>query len=187
MKCIYLLSVICISFLFSCGGVEQEKKFFDIPEYFNREIIYIKSSFSGLSKSSKYNGHSSYQTFTVKDINWEKEFAIFIECDINKPIYFANMKEMDSPASDTKSHNQTYQCEYSKASIRRVDIFFDSIAKSATSVKSIRITINKSNLISATNIEAYYRKGELYSISGEQTIKILGSKNSFFIEGRFIK
>lgn len=115
----------------------------------------------------------------ASEINWEKEFAIFLECDINKPAYFANM-EIIQATYDPVESSTIYKSKSKKLNIQSLKIVsFNGVTS------DVSIQINKSNLISNTTIDAYYTSGVRYSIIGKQTIKQLGEKNEFWVEGRF--
>jgi hypothetical protein len=167
-------------FLNACSNTATTKKFFDIPGYFKQEVEYIKTNFSTVSKTSVYNNDSSHQDFKVTDVNWEKEFAIFMECDINRPIYYANMKELKSTVNDTNSTTITYESSSPKTRIQRVKIGF---TEKGNQPDFVSIQLEKSDLISVTSIEALYVKGSRYQVQGKQKVKQLGDENHFFVEG----
>lgn len=184
IKCIYLFTVVCIFLLYACSSKTDQKKFFDVPGYFKTEIDSIKSNYTTVSKTSVYNGDTNRQKLQVVDVNWEKEFALFLECDINKPVYYANMSLGGAPAWHGPPEEAKQWLSYS-ANSPKLSIQFVVIGKKNENVVSVGIRISKANLISVTNIDAEYEKGVGYSISGEQKIKNLGDKNTFFVEGKF--
>lgn len=173
-KCIYLLSVICICFLISCTEQITEKKFFDVPDYMEKQIKLIRNNTSTIAKLAVYNGDTSLHKLNVRDVNWEKEFAIFLETDINKPIYYANMTII----SDDSNHKTTYLAKSNQLKIQKVQVEYYPNKRSM-----VKIEINKNNLISVTKIQALYISDSLYTISGEQQIKNLGDRNTFFVKG----
>jgi len=176
IKCIWLLPVICICFFGSCTKKTADKKFFDVPGYFENEIKSIKNYSSTITKLAVYNADTSYEELNVKDVNWEKEFAIFLETDINKPNYYANM----TTVSENFGHRITYQATSDKLKIQKVVVEYRPDTN-----RMVEISIHKNNLISVTEIHAIYIPDSLYSISGEQKIKNLGDKNTFFVKGEF--
>jgi hypothetical protein len=181
-KLIFLLAT---GILFSCGSKNSEKKFFDVPGYFRSEIKYIKANFSTVQKRSIYNGDSTRKEFKVMDMNWEKEFGLFLECDINKPIYYANMKIGNSSYDGATIYSTLYTNKSEKYPIRGVKIDFCKPAEGDDYPISVQINSQRSNLINATQLTAFYKKGERYFIEGTQRIKQLGDENHFFIEGKF--
>jgi len=184
LKSIYLLVVICFFVLYGCGKKKQgEKFFFDIPGYFKHEIEYIKTNFSSVSKISVYNGDTSQQQLKVNEVNWEKEFALFLKSDINKPLYVANMHKVDWPLPlqvDSSVEKQGYSVV---ANNKNLDIQEVGIGKIP---QTIEIIIRKSNLLSETLIKANYMKDSAYSILGEQHLKGF-SNNTFLITGKLNK
>lgn len=184
LKCIYPFTVICICFFSSCESAKGDKKFFDIPGYFESEIDSIKSNFTKVEKTYVYNGDTNRKELKVVDIDWEKELAFFLECDINKPAYYPNMKEQSStPHAFNDSITKT---EYETES-KKLNIQFVEVVSKNEKVLSILIRMSKSNLISNTSLEAFYEKDKKYSIQGVQQINNLGDKNTFFVEGKFTK
>jgi hypothetical protein len=180
-KLIFLLAT---GILFSCGSKNSEKKFFDVPGYFRSEIEYIKANFSTVQKRSIYNGDSTRKEFKVMDMNWEKEFGLFLECDINKPIYYANGEGNFAPAWHGTS-NEFHPGYMYKANSKKLNIQLVNIEYKGKNEERVTIEISKSNLISNTNIHAVYEKDMGYLVSGEQHIKSLGDKNVFLMEGKF--
>lgn len=171
--------MLCVVLLFSCGNKTEEKKFFDIPTFFRSEIANIKTGNFMVTKAYSYNNQGAKMDVRASQINWEKEFAIFLECDINKPAYFANMEILDA-GYDSVERSTIYRSKSKKLNIQSVKVVsFNGVTT------DISIRINKANLISNTTIDAYYTSGVRYSIIGTQTIKQLGEKNEFWVEGRF--
>lgn len=183
-SCCILFLVLATGFLFSCEQKVQDKKFFDVPGYFKKEIKYIKQTFRAVTKTTIYNADSSITEFKVSDINWEKEFAIFLESDINKPIYYANLKTVPQPALDTNYHHLKYINIYPKANLQEVYIGFRELS-SGDQAEFIMIKIKKLNLINVTNIVATYSKNNFYCIEGDQSLKHLGIPSTFFVKGVF--
>ena len=174
------LCMVCIAGMLGCRNTTPQKKFFDIPAYFRKEIKTLQTNAITISKSSTYNGHRSQQDLRASNINWEKELAVFLEADINKPAYLANMR-VDSTAYPGKGYQLMYTATSPKLSIRHV------VINMKEEEELVNIDIEKSNLISTTHINAYYLKGKRYAISGEQAVQNLGDQNQFFIEGNFLK
>lgn len=181
--CCGLVLMLATGIFFSCGSKTKEKKFFDVPGYFEKEIEYIKANYSTVSKTSVYNGTTQVKEFNVSEINWNKEFGIFLECDINKPIYYANGDGRFAPAwHGPQDKFRTYYIYISKS--KKLGIQLVNIEHKENGER-VTVEISKSNLISITDIKASYEKNVCYQISGEQRIKGLGDKNIFFIKGEF--
>lgn len=194
IKCIYLFSVICIFLLYACGSKTGQKKFFDVPGYFKGEIDSIKTNYTTVSKTSVYNGDTNRQELKVMDVNWEKEFALFLECDINKPVYYANV-QITPGMPIGLSYAEEYTNKSSQGPIKFLMIRKMNVSEE---VQLIKISLEKNNLISSTNISLSYNpyfltSGEnpqvdiVYSIQGEQYVKSIGEKNHFSVMGRIRK
>lgn len=164
--------------LASCTEKKSEKRYFDIPGYFEKEIQYVKANHKAVSKVAVYNGDSSTSESKVMDVNWNKEWAIFLESDINKPIYYANMTESDFGE---------YFSQSKKLSIQKVKLEYDKTTEgmSGNNIIGIELSIVKGNLISSTSINAIYRKDWGYTICGLQDIHYLNSRHRYFVEGQF--
>jgi hypothetical protein len=164
--------------IYACSSKPTKKKYFDIPGYFKNEIREIKEKQSTVSKTSVYNGDTSRIEKKVIDVNWEKEFAIFLESDINKPVYYANLNEAEGGDYWTFSK---------KIPIQEVDIDYGRAEDGFPNyqVEHVDIKIIKANLISNTVIDAEYHKGYRYIIQGTQKIEYLNQENHFYVEGKF--
>lgn len=178
--CCGLIFLLATGVWFSCGSKDKKKKFFDIPAYFEREIDSLSKADFDFRKISIYNGDTSKTEVKSKNINWRKEFGIFLQSDINKPAYYSNMVEMD--LTDDRSKRTMYRSSSNKLTVVEVDLIWGFMDKE---VELVSIKINKDNLISSTSILAVYAKDSRYFISGIQKIKNMGSSNQFFVEGQF--
>lgn len=163
---------------FSCNGNRNTKRYFDIPAYFTSEIDSAKNNFQAVDKRAVYNGDTSISVVKVSGMNWKKEWAIFLEANINKPIYYANMTESDLGQ---------YRAQSNKLSIQKVDLEYAKNADGVpiSDVIGVDISISKGNLISTTEIQANYNRYIGYNIKGVQKINYLNQSNTFSIEGRF--
>ncbi len=187
--CCGLFLLLATGVLFSCDSKTQEKKFFDVPGYFKAQQDTIKSKYTILRKHSVYNGDSSKTISKVSEINWDKELALFIECNLNKPIYYANAQK-NIAGDSTFFQDENYEIKSKSAFIKEVRI------KKASGIPfMISIDLAKDNLISSTRIKLFYHtlhipflvdKPEaeiLYSIRGEQVLKGLNQKSTFEVVG----
>jgi hypothetical protein len=184
--CCGLILLLAAGVLFSCGAKNAEKKFFDIPGYFRGEISYIKSNYDSVIKTTSYNGNTEKKDFPVSEINWEKEFGIFLESDINKPIYYAYLKPVADPGLDTNHHSLSYESVSGKTNITNVQIGFRELSDD-DQTNFVSLKIHKSNLINETYIYAIYVKDRQYRIGGTQHIKSLKEQNTFRVDGIFVK
>ena len=77
--------------LIQCTG-EQEtpaNRYFDIQELMDQQVAELKLQRTELTKMLKIDGESESNTAKLLDsIQWENEFRIFREHDINKPVLF---------------------------------------------------------------------------------------------------
>jgi hypothetical protein len=188
-----LILLLAAGILFSCGSKTREKKFFDVPGYFMGEIEFIKQHYSGVSKTTVYNDDTSFVQIKVADTNWEKEFSLFLGCDINKPIYYSSMK-YNFPLPSRGDFLEEYIALNSKAPIRRISI--DHYSSEHGPVKEIKIEVVKKNLISSTHLNLRYTSlangevgdsGKIYFIEGTQVTKGLRGTNSFKVAGTISK
>lgn len=184
-SCCILFLVLATGFLFSCEQKVQDKKFFDVPGYFSGEIDSLSKSNFSFRKITVYNGDTSKMEIHSKSINWEKEFAIFLECDINKPAYYANMSKISTP-SHAAQPMFGWSDKSEKLPIRYVMVEGYNYGEGSfpSNTTLIRIKMNKFNLISETTIDGLYIKDSVYEFRGSQKIKLSGETNTFFIQGK---
>lgn len=173
-----ILSSFFLLFLVGCNEKKTEKKYFDIPGYFEQQIQYVNTKYTTVSKVAVYNGDTSISESKVANVNWKKEWAIFLEADINKPIYYANMTESDFGE---------YFAQSKKLSIQQVKLEYAKTPEGVpgNDVIGIELSVVKGNLISSTSIEAKYQKNWGYTITGLQDIHYLNHQHSYFVEGQF--
>ncbi len=167
-------------FFISCETKTTEKKFFDIPGYFKEEIEYITMLHSTVKKTSIYNGKKTEEQKKTIDVNWKKEWQFFLQADINKPVYIANMQQHD--LSDSIQKRILYTSNSSKTTIQRVELVWGFLNKN---VDIVSISTRKNNLISSSEMMGIYIRGKRYFISGTQRTKYIGSSTSFSVEGFF--
>ena len=95
--------------LIQCNG-EQEtsaNRYFDVQEFIDQQVAELKLQNTQLTKSLNIDGESESNTVKLLDsIQWENEFRIFREHDINKPVLFdAFIEEQNSTEKGNRRWN----------------------------------------------------------------------------------
>lgn len=115
------------------GGMQDgPTRFFDLKTYFEGEIARLKAQDPAVKKEIEINGKTEVQT--QEAIDFEKEFAIFVRADINKPAW-RNKYKVDSvmeanqllslqyTAIDSSLKTRTLTIEFKQAEVERISIF----------------------------------------------------------------
>ncbi|MEZ5042213.1 MAG: hypothetical protein R2828_20110 [Saprospiraceae bacterium] len=116
------------------GGGRQDVPtvFFDLRTYFEGEIERLKAQGTAVRKEIEMNGKTEVQTQEALD--FEKEFAIFVRSDINKPAW-RNKYKVDSvmnanqllslqyTAIDSSLKTRILTIEFKAAEVARISIF----------------------------------------------------------------
>jgi hypothetical protein len=196
--CCGLILLLAAGILFSCGSKSTEKKFFDIPGYFLSEIDSIQTKFTTLKKTTVYNSDTFHYEQSVSAVNWKKEWALFLESNINRPIYYSNMEvKLDARLEGPRRY---YMTKYGRCPIQRVEVYEIRKSKEDGSedfqVSEIIVVAKKENLISSSSYSLnYWHEGNPmgfprnagYRIIGSQKIKGLAGENYYCVEGIFSK
>jgi len=101
-------------FLGACMKSEKQnspKNYFDIPSLIDQQIAYLSSQKPVFLKKASFSQESSQQESS--QIDWQKEFKAFKDCDLNLPVLkdsyqvsendTANMYQTQDPKATVKS------------------------------------------------------------------------------------
>lgn len=162
--------------LFSCqektGGTSTEDDYyFSLTRYFKEEAKRLSSLSKPILKEVSRN--SSAETKTIKIDNWEKEFGLFIESDINKLSWKDSYQEIKN--QDTISYIST------DPELRTQKIV---LIKNDQEITEIRIENVTKNLLYNSVEKLSYYPDSLYLIEKKQDVVLLGS-NEYRITGVF--
>jgi len=168
-----------IFFLFSsCSEIEKKEKpitltYFDIKGFFKSEASRLSQKEALVIKEISKNGEKESKQLAIK--NWDKEFDLFTESDINKPSWIASYEVR------TVGDTTTYKALTEDLRTREINLI-----KSENKVKSITIKNKAINKLYESNEYLSYYPDSIYEIIKDQHVKIIGN-NNYKILGNFIE
>ncbi len=155
----------------------QEKKFFDLNNYFEKEAERLQQSNIPWLKIAQLN--EKKETLNVSNINWKKELEIFSRCDLNKPAW-KEKYQIDSTFKNNNLSKISYLSTDDRLLIKKINITFSTLNKP----DSIQIRKETHNFLMSMEQDLHYDPNTGYKI--EQREKMLGFKPSYSsIELRF--
>ncbi len=165
----------------SCQNIDSEATktvyFFDLKTYFETEIKRLESKNIKVNKKATLNGETN--DMANLSVDWAKEFAIFVDCDINKPSW------KDSYSTDSLVVGletvTTYAAKGGDKKVKKIMIY-----KSNTSNRLNKITIagGTQNLLYSSETELIYVPDILVGVVGRQAL-FYGKSTTFETEIRF--
>ncbi|KAA0991087.1 hypothetical protein [Dyadobacter aurulentus] len=166
--------------LFGCDerktDERNEKAYYDLRGFVEDQIVYLKEKKPQVTKTAKLDGEA--QTIQSAEIDWDKEFGLFLQADINKPSY---AQSYDVVRKDSATFEYRLK-QNADLPVRYLKIVVDTLLKSPVRVTAI---IQSKNRIyeSEKNIElTYSRKNNLpqisfYLVSGYQKLIFMEPKS----------
>jgi hypothetical protein len=166
---VFSLSVILVLSQFSCSTPEnndQNLPYYDWANYLKSEISYLSTQSKMVHKSILLGNKKEDKV--IKSMNWENEWAVFLEADINKPAYklsYDNLSEDGLVWYSSKIGE--------KVPVKTFKMQVDIIGKPM----QVEIEIIQSNFLFETrkklNMNVVDGHVETYSIEGFQKIRYL--------------
>lgn len=147
--------------------------YFSLAGYFEKEAVRLQQQNPEISKTVAKDGEEEQKNIHVAD--WEKEFALFIDADINKPAW------QNSYRVDSIGFSITYTS--TDSTLRTKEIYVEKSA--SDNVKHIRITNRVDNMLYQTNEQLDYYVDSLYQISKQQQVRIIG-KSHYAVTGKWL-
>ncbi len=113
------------------GSGQEEKSFFDLRAFFEGEIARLKAENPKIKKEIEINGKKEQKT--QEEVDFEKELAIFIRSDINKPawkdkygvdsvVVSNELVRVDYTALDSTLKTRLLSIEFEEAAVNKVSI-----------------------------------------------------------------
>jgi hypothetical protein len=169
-------ALICLLLItiFSCRYDDQKKErpaYFDIATYFNKEALRLSKNNLAVNKTVWVDGKKEQKNIIIK--NWEKEFEIFIDADINK----ASWKGFFSVNGN--ADEEVYVSNDKKIPVKKV-----IVKKNGERITAIQIFIHNTNDLYNSQDSLSYFPDSLYHIKKTQKIKLL-SERKYEVTGRF--
>lgn len=101
---------------------QEDKVFFDLRAFFEQEIVRLKAENPKIKKEIEINGKQEQQT--QEGVDFEKELAIFMRADINKPAWREKYK-IDTTMVANQLARLAYAAIDSSLKTRFLSIEFD--------------------------------------------------------------
>lgn len=178
---LYLVTVLLLSSL-SCNSPDNGEAtaaatraapYFSLADYFGREAARLQQINPEIEKTVSKNGDEEQKKIRVA--NWNEEFSLFIDADINKPAWL-NSYQVDSTGTSI-----TYTSTDSTLRTKAI-----RLEKSETgAVTHIRVTNRVDNMLYQTDEQLDYYVDSLYRIIKVQQVRILG-KSHYTVTGEWL-
>lgn len=149
----------------------DEDYYFSLKEYFINEANRLEKNNSAIYKEVTRNSATETKKIVISD--WEVEFALFIDSDINK------LSWKDSYETIEKLDTTFY---ISKDSLLRTEKIV--IVKRDSEVIEVFVQNNVKNPLYKSREHLHYYTDSLYKIEKTQKVRVLG-ENKYTILGRF--
>jgi len=170
----YLL--VLTALLTACAAPEKENTgtkavYFDLKGYFSKEAAALNARHPFVNKRVVVNSKAEDKQVKISD--WQKEFSVFIDADINKAAWEGEF------SSKATAQGITYTSNSDKVPVKQVQVL-----KASGAVRGIVITIHNSNYLYSSSDTLSYYPDSLYEIRKSQEIKLLSPKR-YEITGKF--
>ncbi|WP_293785115.1 hypothetical protein [uncultured Pedobacter sp.] len=137
--------------------------YFNIKGYFEKEISRLQKLNPTVNKTVSVNG--TIESKSAKIADWTKEFAIFVNADINKTSWKGSFKTTE------KNGVAIYTSDHDKIPVKKV-----SITWRGREVGKIEIVIDNKNIVYRSQDTLTYFPDSLYSYKKQQKIRLLKDK-----------
>ena len=159
----------------NCSGKNVEKEyFFSLKNYFCELMNTYNANNIKVNKRVSFGAKS--ETIENLEIDWNAEFATFINADINHSAW------VDKFSIDTLKTNDGFSVQYLSNTpsipVKNVKVDFNKNEE----VKAINIETSRSNALYKSKQEIHFIPNEKYQVNGWQRTLFL-SKTEFTVEG----
>src|SRR5690554_2017290 len=165
----------CLFLFISCSRSEKTEfinsAYFDIKSYFINEASLLNSRKLLVLKEVSRNEEKETKSISIQD--WEKEFDLFIQSDINKPSWTSSYK--------VENHGDTMFYKALTPNLRTQSI---QIIKTNNEVNAILIKNESLNTLYKSYEYLSYYPDSIYIIEKVQQVRFLG-ENKYKITGTF--
>lgn len=139
--------------------------YFSLADYFSQEATRLQQLNPAIVKTVAKNGEQERKEIHV--IDWQKELALFIDADINKPAW------QNSYRADSTETSVTYKSIDPK--LRTAEITVET--QEDGSIKHIHIVNKVSNMLYQTDEALDYYPDSLYRITKQQHVWVMGDSD----------
>ena len=169
-------------FLLSCSQptvVQNTNRYFDFPAFFSFQAERLSKSNVQVEKKLFLNGNEETVTIAATSINWEKEFILFSQCNLNKP---ALLDAYEIEVTNTGAQQvMTYRLVNRNAPVTWVKILHPHEPE----LTELEIKTRQSSLINIQETELWYSPTG-YAVRQKTTPRFWGKPSLLVVEARFI-
>ncbi len=159
--------------LSSCGNPERVSNastphstpYFSLADYFEREAARLQQRNPEIIKTVTKNRDAEQKKIHVVD--WRKEFALFIDADINKPAWQSSYR-VDSTGSYITYTRTDSTLRTKELRVKKSD---------SGTVTHVRVTNQVGNMLYQTEEQLDYYVDSLYRIMKQQHVRIIGESH----------
>jgi hypothetical protein len=162
--------------LIACNNPEEhvaagKSGYFAVKTYFQQEAARLQRLDPVIEKTVVVNGKA--ETKKLKITSWTKEFASFIDADINKRAWNGEFKK------DNTDSVEDYQSNNEKVPVKSVTIY-----KKDQQISGVVIVVKNQNYLYTSTDTLSYFPGRRYQVRKSQQIKLMNTKE-YWITGIF--
>ena len=167
----------------SCAGGEEgdaarpESPFFDLQEYFEKEVERLQARQPGVAKTVTFGGKTEEQRFDSLD--FREELKVFLDADINRVAWW-DRYSIDSVRTSGALRSIRYAALDPNLKIRSVVLDF-----TADSLSKVAIKLFSDSPASRFSQELIYRPGDGYRIETQQKV-VLSKPEDLLVDARFL-
>jgi hypothetical protein len=159
--------------------VQNTNRYFDFPAFFSFQAERLSKSDIQVEKKLFLNGNEETVNSTATSINWEKEFLLFSQCNLNKP---ALLDAYEIEVTNTGAQQvMTYRLVNRNAPVTWVKI----LHRHEPELTELEIKIRQSSLMNIQETELWYSPTG-YAVRKKTTPRFWGKSSLLVVEARFI-
>lgn len=167
------VSIVLVFGIVSCQKNSKNEKqvffYFDITQYFDKEAKRLAANNFEVIKTVSLNNKA--ETKTLKIENWESEFHVFQESDINKTAFIGKYL-IDTTFIQPDTFKVHYQALDKKLKTQTIELTF---AKQDSFPHAVKIEIQSNNMLFQSQQFLTYQKNKFYEILAIQQVKFYGT------------
>ena len=159
--------------------VQNTNRYFDFPAFFSFQAERLSKSDIQVEKKLFLNGNEETVNSAATSINWEKEFLLFSQCNLNKP---ALLDAYEIEVTNTGAQQvMTYRLVNRNAPVTWVKI----LHRHEPELTELEIKIRQSSLMNIQETELWYSPTG-YAVRKKTTPRFWGKSSLLVVEARFI-
>jgi len=168
-----IIFIIIGLFIVSCSQeqdatVVPSDGFFDLANYFEKEVVYLNQHQKSIQKTIQLNG--TKETQTLDGIDFEKELKVFANSNINK-IAWLDAYQVDSVRVGGKLQSLHYKTQNPKLKTKEISILFKD-----DKVNSIKVLNISKTALADTEQRLEYKSRKAYHIENIQKVSLMDNQ-----------